>query len=156
MRPFERAGPFLHSPCSRKVAIHCVAGKRLGLKIDHVPESWLLACHAGRTSLSSSMVRPTTGPLAVRNQPRVSRAVSESARELRPALRAGVVSRVAKPAKSGKGSHRIRERELPLWSRINAGGDDSATYVGRSELPGRRVAAVAVSILQDDADSRGC
>ena len=64
-----------------------------------------LACHAASTSFSSSMVRPTTGPLAARNQPSVSRAVSESARILSPALRAGVVSRVAKPAKSGKGSH---------------------------------------------------
>src|SRR5437762_13327344 len=56
------------------------------------------------------MVKPTTGPLVVRNHPRVSRAVSESARKLRPALRAGVVSRVAKPAKSGKGSHNGSDR----------------------------------------------
>ena len=71
--------------------------------------SWL-ACHASRAARSSSAVRPVIGPPAVRTQDKVSRAVSESVRTIKPESRAGEVSRVLNPANSGSGSHSGSER----------------------------------------------
>src|ERR1700737_5527787 len=73
------------------------AGRHVA-KLSPVSHSGRLACHALRTALSSSAVRPVTGPPAVRAQDKVSRAVSESVRIVKPESRAGDVSRVAKPA----------------------------------------------------------
>ena len=65
-----------------------------------------------------------TGPPAVRAQSNVSRAVSEIARSVKPASRAGDVSRVLKPANSGSGSHIGSERgpdqRLMSWLSRNA------------------------------------
>jgi hypothetical protein len=67
------------------------------------PPPLVLACHAASTSFSSSAVKPVTGPSLSRNQSKgVTRRLA-SGRGVSPA-HAGAVSRVAKPAKSGKGS----------------------------------------------------
>jgi aspartokinase len=63
-------------------------------------------------------VSPLTGPPAARAQASVSRALSASARTVKPAARAGVLSRVQKPANSGSGSHIGSERG-PLQRRTS-------------------------------------
>ena len=148
-----RRGAMIEEPDTRRTLRNCDR-----LRFSATPQcyaSWAavslrvrLACHASRAARSSSAVRPVIGPPAVRTQDKVSRAVSESVRTIKPESRAGEVSRVLNPANSGSGSHSGSERgpdqRLISWlsrkarsTQVNAQDEAEGVRAFRQELAAR-------------------
>src|SRR5258708_4255540 len=133
--PWETVRPFRDPPMSYQLVYGTVrASLRLAIHSE-LPPCHRLACHAASAARSSSAVRPVTVPPELRAQDNVSRAVCDSGRTVKPAARAGDVSRVLKPAYSGSGSHIGSERgpaqRRMFWLSRNA----RSTQVNEQEAP---------------------